>query len=88
MCIAGRSGGLSSSGQPRTLPRLESAVQVSLLWRLFLESRQLFPRALYSVGKHNNSTRVDEGRKCRIILAIKTKARTVVGRGGGYESAQ
>ena len=34
----------------------------------------------YGVGKHN-STRVDETRKCWIILAIKTKARTVMGRG-------
>ena len=37
-------------------------------------------RAYYSVGKHN-STRVDEGRKCRILLAIKKfKSRTVMGR--------
>ena len=33
-----------------------------------------------SVGRCK-STRVDEGRKCRIILAIKMKARTVVGKG-------
>ena len=46
----------------------------------FLERHQLLPRALNSVGKQN-STRVDEGRKCRNLLAIKTKARTVVGRG-------
>ena len=37
-------------------------------------------RALSSVGRYN-STRADEGRKCRIILAIKIKVRTVVGRG-------
>ena len=33
------------------------------------------------MGRYN-SARVDEGRKCRILLAIKMKARTVVGRGG------
>ena len=32
------------------------------------------------MGRHN-STRVDEGRKCCFFLAIKMKARTVVGRG-------
>ena len=37
-------------------------------------------RAPSSVGRYN-STRVDEGRKCRILLATKMKARTVVGRG-------
>ena len=31
----------------------------------------------------SNSTRVDEGRKSLIILAIKVKARTVVGTGDG-----
>ena len=38
------------------------------------------PRALYSVGKHN-STRVDEARKCRILLLIKKKTRAKVGMG-------
>ena len=32
-------------------------------------------------GSRCNSTRVDEGRKCWILLALKMKARTVVGRG-------
>ena len=43
-----------------------------LLWRAPINS---------SVGG-NNSTRVDEGLKCRIILAINVKTRTVVGRRG------
>ena len=37
-------------------------------------------RAPSSVGRYN-STRVDAGRKCGILVAIKMKARTVVGRG-------
>ena len=36
-------------------------------------------RAPRSVGKYN-STRVDEGRKCWIILAVKMKARAEVER--------
>ena len=31
---------------------------------------------------NHNSTRDDEGRKCRTLLALNVKARTVVGRGG------
>ena len=44
-----------------------------------MQKKELLLRAPSSVGTHN-STRVDEGRKCRILLPIKTKARTVVGR--------
>ena len=35
-----------------------------------------------SRGRYN-STRVDEGRDCSSLLAIKMKARTVLGRGEG-----
>ena len=34
------------------------------------------------MGRYN-STRIDEGKKCRILLAIKIRAGTVVGRGEG-----
>ena len=47
--------------------------------------RHQLPGALYSVGK-NNSTRVDEGKKCSSILAIKTNARTVRSGEGVEES--
>ena len=45
---------------------------------IFFSGHQL-PRALNSVVE-NDSTRVDEGRNCCNILAIKMKALTVVGR--------
>ena len=38
-------------------------------------------RAPTSAGGYT-STRVDEGGKCWLLLAMKMKARTVVGRGG------
>ena len=34
-----------------------------------------------SIGGKNNSMQIDEGRKGSSLLAIKIKARTVVGRG-------
>ena len=44
------------------------------------KKRDQLPRVPNRVGRYN-STRVDEGRKCCILQAIKIKARTVVGRG-------
>ena len=43
------------------------------------KKRDQLLRALSSVGRYN-STRVDEGRKCWILLAVKMKARAEVGR--------
>ena len=43
------------------------------------EKRDQLLRAPSSVGKYN-LTRVDEGRKCCILLGIKMKARAEVGR--------
>ena len=43
------------------------------------KKRDQLLRAPSSVGRYN-STRVDEGRKCWLLLAIKMKARAEVGR--------
>ena len=73
-----------SSGYPRILLALVLEFDchrgeiLNLLAKMPKKDQLL--RTPSSVGMHN-STRVDEGRKCLILLAIKMNARTVVGRG-------
>ena len=80
--VAGRLGGLLIVVYLDYLSRLELGVTISV-WRFSVfrfYARHNLPRALYSVGEHY-STRADEGRKCCTLLEIKTKWRTVAGRG-------
>lgn len=48
---------------------------------VFLKRTPAVENAYHGAGRHI-STRVDEGRKCSILLAIKHEARTAVRRGG------
>ena len=67
---------------------LMSLVRISLPGVEFFISQMTPPveSANYSVVRHNNSTRVDEGRKCWILLAITIKGTHRSGE-GGEESA-
>ena len=58
-----------------------TAVGISV-WSFISQITPTVESAGYSVGFYrHNSTRVDEGRKCRILLATKMQGSTVVGRG-------